>query len=51
MDKQGRVTVVDGPHRVSVWKKSFQRLTRVSADQKQYIRVQHQDGSIEHIQG
>lgn len=51
VDKHGRVSVVNGPQRVSVWRKSFQRLARVSADQKQYIRVQYSNGNIEHIHG
>ena len=44
-------SVVDGPARPFVLTKRFQRLVRYSADQKQYVKVQHKDGRIEHIPG
>jgi hypothetical protein len=51
IDKRGQSMVVDGPQRVSVFRKSFQRLQRVSADQYQYIQFQKADGEVEHMQG
>ena len=51
INEHGQAQVVDGPQRVWVYKKSFQRLTRVSADQKQYIKMQRRDGTIEHLPG
>ena len=51
MDRQGRATVVDGPQRVMVLTKTFERMTRLSADQKQYIKVFYSNGVVEHIPG
>ena len=51
MNRHGVGTVVDGPQRVFVALKTFRRLQRYSADQKQYIRIQYSDGTIEHKPG
>ena len=51
INKRGQSMVVDGPQRVSVFRRSFQRLQRVSADQYQYIKVQKADGDVEHMPG
>jgi hypothetical protein len=51
INKQGQGVVVDGPQRVSVFRKKFQRLQRLSADQYQYIRVQKCSGEVEHLPG
>ena len=51
INKQGQSMVVDGPQRVAVFRKSFERLSRVSADQYQYIRVQKANGEVEHMPG
>ena len=51
MNRHGVGTLVDGPQRVFVAFKKFQRLERYSADQKEYIRVQYDDGKIEHMPG
>ena len=50
-DKHGRGMIVDGPQRVSVFRKSFQRLQRLSADQYEYIRVHKSSGELEHLPG
>ena len=51
IDSNGRKQLVDGPQRVFVARKEFSRLTRVNADQKQYIKVQYKSGVLEHIPG
>jgi hypothetical protein len=51
MNRSGAGTLVDGPQRVFVAFKTFQRLTRYSADQKEYIKIQYDDGKIEHKPG
>ena len=51
INKHGQGQLVDGPRRVSVVNKSFRKLQRLSANQKQYIQVQRSDGNIEHISG
>lgn len=51
INKQGQSMVVDGPQRVSVFRRKFERLTRLSADQYQYIRVQKTSGEVEHMPG
>ena len=51
INKHGQGQLVDGPRRVSVVNKSFRKLQRLSANQKQYIRVQRSDGNVEHISG
>ena len=51
MNKRGLSMVVDGPQRVSVFRKTFERLRRVSADQYQYIRVTKANGEVEHMPG
>ena len=50
-DRHGRGVIVDGPQRVSVWRKKFERLERLSADQYQYIRIQKSNGEVEHMPG
>ena len=51
MNRHGVGTLADGPQRVFVAFKSFQRLQRYSADQKEYVKVQYDDGRIEHMPG
>lgn len=51
IDRNGRKRLVDGPQRVFVVGKEFSRLTRVNADQKEYIKVQYRSGVLEHIPG
>ena len=51
MNRYGVGALVDGPQRVFVAFKSFQRLHRYSADQKEYIRIQYDNGTIEHMPG
>lgn len=51
MNRHGVGTLVDGPQRVFVVFKTFQRLQRYAADQKEYIKIQHSDGKIEHKPG
>jgi len=51
INRQGEGQLADGPQRVFVWRKSFQKLQRLSANQKQFIRLQHSDGNIEHLPG
>ena len=51
VNKHGQARLVDGPQRVFVFNKRFQCLTRFSADQKQYLKIQHRDGTIEHMPG
>ena len=51
VNKHGQGRLVDGPQRVFVINKRFERLARYSADQKQYLRIHHRDGTIEHMPG
>ena len=51
MNRHGVGALADGPQRVFVAFKTFRRLVRHSADQKQYIRVQYDNGKIEHMPG
>lgn len=51
VNKHGQGRLVDGPQRVFVINKRFECLPRFSADQKQYLRVKHRDGTIEHMPG
>ena len=43
--------VVDGPQRVFVLTKEFKRLERFAADQKQFVKLQKRNGTIEHLTG
>ena len=51
VDKQGRVAVFEGPARVSVFRKTYQRLAHYSASQKEYLRIAYIDGRVENKPG
>jgi len=51
VSKDGTVQSFDGPQRVWVFRKRFILLARVSASQKEYIRVEERNGTLKNLPG
>lgn len=50
-DPDGRVAIVDGPRRLSLWRQTVAPLARHSAREGEYLVVTHRDGRVEHLAG
>ncbi|XP_065192053.1 uncharacterized protein LOC135823141 [Sycon ciliatum] len=48
---KGESRTVTGPRRLFLWREKVQKLRYHSANQTQYLRVVHRNGSLEHKQG
>ncbi|KAK6195405.1 hypothetical protein SNE40_000843 [Patella caerulea] len=47
----GEARIECGPKRLFLWREKFNRLTRFSADQNQYLVIIYKDGNVDHFQG
>jgi hypothetical protein len=50
-DQRGRVTYIDGPRRLLLFRKTVQPLTRYSVGADQYLAIEFADGHCEHLRG
>ncbi len=48
---RGEVRLVDGPHRLWLWRQELRPLARHTAREGEYLIVTHRDGRIEHLPG
>jgi len=51
VSKDGTVQSFDGPQRLWVFRKRFILLARISASQKEYIRVEERNGTLKNLPG
>ena len=51
VSKDGTVDSFDGPQRIWVFRKRFILLARISASQKEYIRVEERNGTLKNLPG
>ena len=50
-DHNGRVRVVDGPERLTLFRSSLRKLTRFIAGQGEYLKVKKKNGEVLHLPG